>query len=61
MVGEQFVMEGPSGENVEASVIDYNHADQMCHVIIDASGEEKEMTYDDVIDFIENSEVSSPA
>ena len=60
VIGKQFVIEDSSGKDLEASVLDYNHIDQTCHVLIEASGEEQEMTYDDVIDFIENSDGSNP-
>ena len=60
VVGKQFVIEDSSGSDVMASVLDYNHVDQMCRVLIEASGEEQEMTYDDVIDFIEISDDSNP-
>ena len=55
-IGKQFVLQDSSGTDVKASVLDYDHVDQKCHVLIEASGEEQEMTYDDVIDFIENSD-----
>ena len=60
VVGKQFVIEGLIGSDVMASVLDYNHVDQTCSVLIEASGEEQEMTYDDIIDFIENSDGSNP-
>ena len=60
VIGKQFVIEDSSDKDVEASVLDYNHVDQTCRVFIEASGEEQEMTYDDVIDFIKNSDGSNP-
>ena len=55
----QFIIEDSSGTDVEASVLNNSHVDKMCHVLIEASGEKQEMTYDDVINFIENSEDSN--
>ena len=61
VIGKQFALQDPSENDVMANVLDYDHVDQTCRVLIEASGEEQDMTYDDVIDFIENSDDSNPA
>ena len=60
VIGKQFVLQDSSGNDVKANVLDYDHVDQTRRVLIEASGEEQDMTYDDVIDFIENSDDSNP-
>ena len=59
VIGKQFVLQDSSGNDVKANVLDYDHVDQTRRVLIEASGEEQDMTYDDVIDFIENSDDDS--
>ena len=37
VIGKQFVLQDSSGTDVKASVLDYDHVDQKCHVLIEAS------------------------